>query len=263
MPGRGTIRQRRGLRATAFTASVVVACLAVSRAALGGTITGPTVISTDADTGIAPGTIYTHLLDFVADQSAAQINGVQFIPAARTGTGYTSTNIPGEIPESAFSGGGAGTGAAAGSGLHKLLMDFYYNSTGNGAGLSETITLTGLVPNQAYRLKMFYRQWDANEANERFTDIDFDEGGDTGSIRVNQDESEAARMLVYDYLAGDAGELTISFTEGGNTPSASWHQYGLSNEVVPEPAMIGVLGIGGLALLARRRPARTGPRARA
>ena len=258
MRGREPIRQCPRLR-PACNAFIVIACVGLSSPAFGGTITGPTVISTDADTGIAPGTTYTHLLDFIADSSAARINGVQFTPAARTGTGYTSTNIPGQILETQFNLGGAGTGAAAGSGLHKLLTDFYYNSNANGAGQAETITLTGLVPSQAYRLKMFYRQWDANEANLRFTNILFDEGGDTESIRINQDESEAARMLVYDYVAGAAGRLVVSFTEGGNTPASSWHQYGLSNEVVPEPAMTGVLGIGGLALLARRRRTRIGP----
>ena len=222
-------------------------------AASAGTITGPTVISTDADTGIATGTTYTHLLDFIADNSAARINGVQFTPAARTGAGYTSTNIPGQILETQFNGGGAGTGAAAGSGLHKLLTDFYYNSNANGAGQSETITLTGLIPNQPYRLKMFYRQWDANEVNTRFTDVRFNEETASNSIRVNQDESEAARMIVYDYTAGPAGRLAVTFTEGANTPASSWHQYGLSNEVVPEPGSLFLLGFGALGLLARRR----------
>ena len=226
--------------------------LVLGGVASAGTITGPTVISTDADTGIGTGTTYTHLLDFIADNSAARINGVQFTPAARTGAGYTSTNIPGQILETQFNGGGAGTGAAAGSGLHKLLTDFYYNSNANGAGQTETITLTGLVPNQPYRLKMFYRQWDANEAITRFTNVAFNEETGSNSIRVNQDETEAARMIVYDYTAGPAGRLTVSFTEGGNNPSASWHQYGLSNEVVPEPGTLSLV-IGALALLVRRR----------
>ena len=243
-----------GLRGSRGAIIAGVALMFAGGAAFAGPVTGPTVISTDADTGINTGTTYTHLLDFIADNSAARINGVQFTAAARTGTGYTSTNIPGQILETQFNGGGAGTGAAAGSGLHKLLTDFYYNSTNNGAGQSETITLTGLVPNQAYRTRIFYRQWDANEANTRFTDITFDEGaGAAGSIRVNQDESEAARMLVYDYVAGPAGRLTVSFAEGGNAAAASWHQYGMSNEVVPEPTSLAVLGIGAMGLLARRR----------
>ena len=54
-------------------------------------------------------------------------------------------------------------------------------------------------------------------------------------------------------VAIPSGTLTIDFAEGGNTPSASWHQYGLSNEVVPEPAGLGVLAIGALGLLRRRR----------
>jgi hypothetical protein len=45
------------------------------------------------------------------------------------------------------------------------------------SGLS---ALTGLSPNTSYRLRMFYRQWDANEANTRFTDITFNEETGTG-----------------------------------------------------------------------------------
>ena len=156
--------------------------------------------------------------------------------------------------ESFFNGGGAGTGAAPGSGLHKLLTDFYYNSTAKGDGQAETITLTGLTPGLAYRLRMFYRQWDANEANTRFTDITLNNGVASDSIRVNQDLSKEARMMVYDYVAGPAGTLNISFLEGGNNPAASWHQYRLSNEVIPEPASIALLALGALPLLRSTRP---------
>lgn len=230
-----------------------IACCALGAVALAGEITGPTVISTDADTGLSSANTFTHRLDFIADGTAATINGVAFTAAGASGANWASTNIPGSITEAQFNLGGAGTGAAAGSGLHKLLTDFYYNSGLNAAGQAETITLRGLTNGTQYRLRMFYRQWDANEANTRFTNITFNEGIGTGSIRVNQDESEAARMLIYDYTAGPNGTLVVSFAEGSNTPLASWHQYGLSNEVIPEPATLGLLGIAAAALLVRRR----------
>jgi hypothetical protein len=235
---------------------VAVATLSLrAPAALGGQVTGPTVISTDADTGIRTGVTYTHLLDFIADGSAATINGVPFTAAGATGANYTSTNLPGQITEAQFNLGGAGTGAAAGSGLHQLLTDFYYNSNQNGAGQAETITLTGLTPGTPYRLRLFYRQWDAAEANTRFTDISFNEGNATGFARINEDESENARVLVYDYTAGPGGTLSMSFLEGANNPPASWHQYGLSNEVVPEPASLAPAAVAATTLLRRRRRA--------
>ena len=235
------------------TGCVLAFMLLYAPVVFGGQVVGPTVISTDADTGIRSGATYTHQLDFLADGSAATINGVPFTAAGATGANYTSTNIPGQITEVQFNLGGAGTGAAAGSGLHKLLTDFYYNSNANGAGQAETISLTGLTPGTPYQLKLFYRQWDADENNTRFTDITFNEGGATGFVRVNQDLSESARMLVYNYTAGPGGTLSMSFLEGGNTTAASWHQYGLSNEVVPEPGSLALAGIAAAALLARRR----------
>lgn len=241
-------------RAVVCCLGAAVVGLLAAAPALAGSVTGPTVISTDADTGLSSASTFTHKLDFIADGSPATINGVAFTAAGTSGANYASTNIPGQITEAQFNLGGAGTGAAAGSGLHKLLTDFYYNSNANGAGQAETLTLRGLTPGTNYRLRLFYRQWDANEANTRFTDLSFNEGsGPATTLRVNQDESENARMLIYDYTAGTAGTLLISFLEGGNTPSASWHQYGLSNEVVPEPATIGLISVAAAALLARRR----------
>jgi hypothetical protein len=235
-------------------AVVATASLAFAGAAFGGTAIEPVIISTDAETGIGPGISYSHLLDF-GNLNAATINGVPFTAAGRSAANFTSANIPGTINEADFAAGGAGTGAAAGSGLHKLLTDFFYNSSANGSGQSEIITLTGLIPNVPYRLRMFYRQWDANEDMTRFTDISFNEETGDGFIRVNQDESENARMLVYEYTPGPSGTLVIDFLEGSNIPSASWHQYGLSNEVVPEPTALGLIGISALGLLARRRRA--------
>lgn len=256
---RHTTSQKAGRKAGArrLAALAGAACLALGGAAYGGTVGGPVIISTDADTGIDPAaTTYTHALDFIADGSAANINGLQFEAAGRDGVNYTTTNLNGEINESQFNLGGAGTGAAPGSGLDKLLLDFYWNSDLSATGQAETVTLTGLTEGTAYTLRMFYRQWDANEANTRFTDITFNEETGSGFIRVNQDESENARMITYDYVAGPSGTLNISFAEGGNSPLASWHQYGLSNEVlIPEPASLGLLSLGALGLLARRRRA--------
>jgi PEP-CTERM motif len=38
-----------------------------------------------------------------------------------------------------------------------------------------------------------------------------------------------------------------------NTAGASWHYYALTNQVVPEPGSLVLLGLGGLLLLRRRR----------
>src|SRR5687767_8956324 len=76
--------RKAGARRLAVLAGA--ACLALGGTAYGGTVGGPTIISTDADTGIDPvATTYTHALDFIADGSAATINGLAFTAADRTG----------------------------------------------------------------------------------------------------------------------------------------------------------------------------------
>ena len=234
-----------------LTAAIAVAL--GTAAANAGTVGGPTIISADADTGLTTTATYTHLLDFIADGSPATVNGVAFTAADRTGANYTSANISGEIPETSFNAGGAGTGAT-GAGLDKLLRDFYYNGVQNPNDMAENITLTGLTPGTQYLTRIFYRQWDANEANTRNTVINFNEGTGTGSITVNQDESENARMITYSYTAGPNGTLSIDFVEGNNAVPASWHHYGMSNEVIiPEPAAMSLIGLGAAGMLGWRR----------
>ena len=48
-------------------------------------------------------------------------------------------------------------------------------------------------------------------------------------------------------------DLVVDF-EVANTDGATWHLYAMTNEVaVPEPSTTALLGLGGLALILRRR----------
>jgi len=218
--------------------------LATSQA---GIIVAPVVITDDSNANISATNTYTHLLDFIADGSPATINGVAFTAADTTGGNWSSTNFSGTIPEGSFNGGGLATGASSGSGLEKLLKDFYYN--GGPPTTPETLT-----PGVQYETHVYYRAWDTSN---RTTAITFDEGnGLAQSITVDQNAPTAtAKYLSYIFTAQSSGNLVMTYAVAGGQTNASWHDYGVTNQVsaVPEPSSLILAALAGLGLLVLRR----------
>jgi hypothetical protein len=217
-----------------------------------GIISGPFTVTNDASTNISTANTYTHLLDFIADGSPATINGVGFTAAGTSGTNWSSTNFGGLVTEGNYMAGGLGTGAVSGSGAEKLLKDFYYNAL-NPLTNVETLTLTGLTPGTQYETHVYYRAW--NTTN-RTTAVKFDEGGGLDqTIIVDQNAPVAtAKYLSYLFTAGASGKLIMSYTPSGGNTSASWHNYGVTNQVVvPEPSSLVLAGCGLAALMRLRR----------
>jgi hypothetical protein len=221
---------------------VVAAALGLVTAGAGaGTLT-TAAIETDADTGIGPSKTYTHLLDF-GSSAPATINGVPFTKAGATGAGYTYVVSSGTADVHP---GNANTGVT-GPGIGTLLTDMIYNGNNAAAGTA-TLTLTGLTPGTAYETRVYYRQW---AAGDRTATVTFD--GDAAANQqatVNEDGVNDAFALVYKFTA-DSNQVAVTFAQ--NNFNQSWHVYGVTNEAVPEPATVGLLGIGAMAGLARRR----------
>jgi hypothetical protein len=236
-------------------------------AALAGTIGGPVDFTTDAGTNVNSSLTYTHVLDFgppdaTKSPDPASINGVQFTDAAASGPNWSLTNdanMVGTIPYSSRDGGGLSlaNSVPSGSGSYSMLADFFYYGATATNGNFETLTLSGLTPGTEYEATMFYRAWDSG--TDRTNTLKFDEGtpGLAQSINVNQNANlKNADYVTYDYIAGAAGTLTI--TETVNNPNGdSWHNYGITNAIVPvpEPAslVLFVLGAVGLFVAVRRR----------
>ena len=263
------------MRPTTYRAAVLAAGLCLSPAALGGTLTTFTFTS-DATSQISSSKTYTAKADPGSSGTGpATVNGVVFDRGALStsagsavgvdtytapGVTYTIPAGAGQVGPLAFNGGN-GFDLPGGSSA-QLLTDMVFTSNGAGQGNVTRLTFTGLTAGQQYSARIYYRAWDAATARPSTITFDEDGAGPLGASAGSVDEDAGnnsdgiANVLAYNYTAvsngaGGALPLIVNFT--ADTGNNSWHLYGVTNEVVPEPATAGVLGVAGLGLLARRR----------
>ena len=134
-------------------------------------------VTNDADSGISAAKTYTHAIDY-GSAPAATVNGVAFT-AEDAGAGGTFS----AAGESATAGN---TGNIGATGSIVQLYDDFAFSSGQAAGNSETITLTGLTVGQQYDVRLYTRTWDPGD--DRTVDISFNAGaGPVDSIAFDQD----------------------------------------------------------------------------
>lgn len=217
-----------------FTMAVALTAVSLAVQVHAGTITGTPLITGDADSGIDAANFYTHKLDFGTTRPASPIvNGVQFDSVGASGAigvfGW-NTNIPND------SAANDNTGVAAG-GIHTLLQDFRHNAP------TATLSLTGMTAGATYDARIYYRQWGAGN---RTNTITFDEGGGAPkSMDINPDAANEAHYVSFQYTAAsDVGSaalpLNVTFAECCGNGNATWHLYGVTNQVVgaipPPPA---------------------------
>jgi len=189
---------------------------------------------TDAATGISSSVTYTHLVDIGKDADTANINGVIF---DNTLANYTLVDTPNTI------GSNGNNGGAPGSGVNVLLDKFKY------AGSPGVLTVSGLTPGETYRLRLYVSGWNGKAVNFSFDDTVVPtqvNGLDRGAGQA----APSSFDYVYTLAGGDSDlEVSIAPVESGHT----FHWYGFSNEVVPEPSSLALLCLGGLLIARRRR----------
>jgi len=177
--------------------------------------------STDADTGIDPGTItYTHAVDFQganASHTPATINGLAFTDGtdtagqtdATTGKGFGLTDMTSEW-ESA-----TGVYADNGTGLQELLKEFYSGSVG-------TLTLSDLTGGETYKVRFFVSDNSGNTVT--FSD----DNGFSDTVDRGGPDDTYADTIEFIYTLG-AADTDIELTFSPGFPSFHW--YGFTNEV--------------------------------
>ena len=182
-----------------------------------------TAFSGDAGSGISGSKTYTHLLDFNGSNGTTTINGVAFTNAGTAGGNWALTGAG--VP---FAGGG-------GSGVDKLLSDFYYN------GNPGALTLSGFTPGSLNEVRLYNR--DFGPAGDRIQTATFNTGSTVGTLsNYDQNGIAGSNYLAYQFRADASGNIAISMlpTNPGNT----YHWYGVSAEAVNDLATTLTVGNG-------------------
>ena len=201
-------------------------------------------INNDADSEISADKTYTHAVDFGNGSPGANINGVQF---TRATTGTLPANIRYDVDSGGRNDhGGNGNHNVSGA-VVDLFTDMIYNG-GNAPGGSAKVTVEGLIPGVEYDTRFYTRQWGAGGI--RTSTISFDTNNNNVAdtvVTINQDDASAsppgfsdanqAYAISYRHTA-QAGQLTATFTQANQ--NWSWHQYGVTNELIAETATIKV-----------------------
>lgn len=205
---------------------------------LSGSATGVATTSaftSDATSGIGTANLrygatgYNLALAF--DQGAdLTINGVTFVNTGKAASGssgpinwslanWGNNNASGSFP--------TGFQPVSGQQTYALLNRFYYGPGNN----TQTLTLTGLTPGQAYNARIYYRSWN-NPTGGRISNWTFDPG--TGTLTklnsLSEDSNATGNYMEVSYVAGPEGKMLFSAV---NMSNASWHLYGFSNQQIP------------------------------
>jgi len=210
---------------------------------------------------ISSGNTYTHA---ISGGAAATVNGVAFsamtstvAPAGISWVSATKAEIGNNLGDWVPANGGV-----TGTGLISLLSSFTYAPSGAQAGSFQTFTLSGLTIGATYDARLYIRVWDT-EASGRPIDFTMTNGSEVDPFTGPEDRpgdvlgtgnQQQAYFVNYRYTAQGTNLLiNTAVPAGAVVDSGSFHLYGLTNQVVPEPGTALCLALAGLVTVVRRR----------
>ncbi len=126
------------------------------------------------------------------------------------------------------------------AGLDVVLDSHSYISGGNPGGRGQ-IDITGLTPGVQYRLQVVGVSDDRACCGDRIQTVDDGSGDVSGNL-----QRALANTVIGTFTANSSTQSF--FVSGVNDPGISAYQV----RAVPEPAVLGIFGIGAMGLLARR-----------
>ena len=210
-----------------------------------------TAWNNDADSGISSAKVYTHAVNFATDATTT-VNGVEFI-----GSG---TALPQSGPNWVYNNASPGLGAYAIS-----MVGETPNVTGAGAGLvtdclldagpgftSGELTLTGLTSGQEYILNLYGVGLVWSAPNGRSNYFATSDGGTITMADQSEFGADNGQILSYAYTAPANGVFSIAAAPAITNAGGVYCWYAFSNTQVPEPAIIALLGLLGLAFFRRK-----------
>lgn len=203
-----------------------------------------TPLYSDADTGLAPGKIYSHLVDLGGDPAGATINGVAFAAKEASGPNYAFLHGGGSFRNNTT---GDWANQPNSAGLADFLSDFFFGAVTEGgvAGI-QRLTLTGLKEAHTYRLSLPVSGWGL--ALQEYVASD-DPGQPAPQIARNGEgwipdpasegfllntSSGRGALINYEFVAPEDGRLVLTLRS--LNPGDSFHCYGFWCEQVALPA---------------------------
>ncbi len=209
--------------------AVIVCGLSVSFSAQAAGVFSVAPFSGDADSGVSLSSNYTLTLNTASDVSTI-VNGVTFQAAGASGTtgGYGwNFDTPGGL------GTITGISNTATGGMNALLTSFFYDQS----GAAVTLTLTGLTSGLTYRTTFYNAGFGA--VGGAINNIAVSDGGSYIGFDENFTGNGNPNLLSYEFLASSSS-ISYQFAPF----NAQFRLYGLSNQVVPEPGTVAMVGLG-------------------
>ncbi|MES2705995.1 MAG: PEP-CTERM sorting domain-containing protein [Verrucomicrobiota bacterium] len=220
-------------------------------------------LTDDASTGISTARTYTHA---ITGGGAATVNGVSFslLNSSTTPANFTWTSTGGKAEVVNNNNNWVpATGGVTGPGLLSLLGSLTYAPQGPGPGASQTFTLSGLNVGTLYDTRLYIRSWDI-AGSGRGIDLTAANGAESNSFSILEDRPgtvlgtgnvHQAYYINYRFTAQTTSlDIIAAVPAGAAADSGSFHIYGLTNQVVPEPgSTLGALLAAGVFAVRRRR----------